>query len=87
MVSQQVRESTDNYQIFHKECVLQRDNSKSSLKISQSKILIQDPENIFNRKEFDALDLQGTYPVIYIDFKNCKADVIIIPLKDLLEQN
>jgi hypothetical protein len=36
--------------------------------------LIQDPENIFNRKEFDALDLQGTYPVIYIDFKNCKAD-------------
>ncbi len=68
------RESTDNYQIFHKECVLQRDNSKSSLKISQSKILIQDPENIFNRKEFDALDLQGTYPVIYIDFKNCKAD-------------
>ena len=68
------RESTDNYQIFHEKCVLQPDNSKSLLKISQSKILIQDSEHIFNRKEFDALDLQGTFPVIYIDFKNCKAE-------------
>ena len=34
---------------------------------------MQDPEDIFNIKEFDALDLQGTYPVIYVDFKNCKA--------------
>ena len=67
------RENTENYKIFHKECVLQPDNSKSLLKISQSKILMQDPEDIFNSKEFDALDLQGTYPVIYIDFKNCKA--------------
>ena len=68
------RENTDNYQIFHRKYVLQPDGSKSMLKISQSKILIQDPEDIFSMREFDALDIQGTYPVIYIDFKNCKAD-------------
>ena len=38
------RENTDNYQIFHRKYVLQPDGSKSMLKISQSKILIQEPE-------------------------------------------
>ncbi|KAL7479640.1 hypothetical protein ACHAW6_005363 [Cyclotella cf. meneghiniana] len=67
--------ATANYQIFRKECVLQPDGGKSLLKISQSKILVQNSEeDVFCRQEVDALKLQGTYPVIYIDFKNCKSN-------------
>ena len=39
-------------------------------KISLSPLKIADTK-LFN--ETKALDVQGTYPVIYIDFKNCKA--------------
>lgn len=68
------KENTDNYKIFHEQFVLQPDGSKSSLKISRSKLLMTDPQNMFGgKKEVDALEVQGTYPVIYIDFKNCKA--------------
>jgi len=66
---------TINYQIFSREYALQPDGGKSLLKISQSKILVQNSEDdVFCRHEVDALKLQGTYPVIYIDFKNCKSD-------------
>ena len=61
-----------NYQIFRRECVSQPGSSKSLLSISCSTIRIQDPEDLFVQKEVDALELQGTYPVIYIDFKSCK---------------
>ena len=67
--------ATANYQIFRKECALQPDGGKSLLKVSQSKILVQNlEEDVFDRQEVDALELQGTYPVIYIDFKSCKSD-------------
>lgn len=56
---------------FYKKCVLQPDGSKEQLAISRSKITIQDPGNIFARVEVDTLNLQGTFPVIYIDFKDC----------------
>ena len=67
--------ATANYQIFRKECALQPDGGKSLLKVSQSRILVQNlEEDVFDRQEVDALELQGTYPVIYIDFKSCKSD-------------
>eukprot|EP00569_Conticribra_weissflogii_P019321 CAMPEP_0171447556 /NCGR_PEP_ID=MMETSP0881-20121228/39166_1 /TAXON_ID=67004 /ORGANISM="Thalassiosira weissflogii, Strain CCMP1336" /LENGTH=936 /DNA_ID=CAMNT_0011971969 /DNA_START=135 /DNA_END=2944 /DNA_ORIENTATION=- len=65
---------TINYQIFSREYALQPDGGKSLLKISQSKILVQNSEDVFCWQEVDALKLQGTYPVIYIDFKNCVSD-------------
>jgi predicted site-specific integrase-resolvase len=60
---------TTNYQIFREKYVLHPDGGKSVLKISQSKILLRN-----SKQEVDALKLQGTYPVIYIDFKSCKSD-------------
>lgn len=66
------KESTDNYQIFHADCVLQPDGYKSKLAISRSKMTLKKSQDIFDREEVDALSVQGTYPVIYIDFKNCK---------------
>ena len=72
ILDETARKVTDNYQIFRRDCVLQQDSSKSPLAVSQSSILVQDSEDIFVKKEVAALDIQGTYPVIYIDFKNCK---------------
>jgi hypothetical protein len=60
-------ESTDNYKLFAGGQIdggMRGKVALSPLKISDAKL--------FN--ETKALDLQGTYPVIYIDFKNCKAD-------------
>ena len=73
ILDRDARKKTDNHKIFHEEFVLQPDKSKKQLAISQTKICISDSEDIFNTKKVDALDIQGTYPVIYIDFKNCKA--------------
>lgn len=71
-IDQADKEATDNYQIFHTDCVLQPDGHKSKLAISRSKVPVKDSKNIFNTKEVEALSVQGTYPVIYVDFKNCK---------------
>ena len=61
------RENTDNYKLFAGGQIDGGMRGKivlSSLKIADTKL--------FN--ETKSLDVQGTYPVIYIDFKNCKAD-------------
>lgn len=63
---------TDNYQIFRKKCVVQSNGEKAELAIAKANITVQCPKDIFKRKKINALTLQGTYPVIYIDFKNCK---------------
>lgn len=60
------REDTDNYKLF---AGGQIDGGMRG-KISLSPLKIADTK-LFN--ETKALDVQGTYPVIYIDFKNCKA--------------
>ncbi len=65
------RNRTENYQLFSQACVLRPDNSKATLRIAQSKIRVKD--TLGETRYVDALALQGTYPVIYLDFKDCKA--------------
>jgi hypothetical protein len=62
------RKATGNYQIFRVECATQSDGSKHQLAVSRSEITIQDPGNIFDTARTRALEVQGTRPVIYVDF-------------------
>lgn len=59
------RENTDNYKLF---AGGQIDGGMRG-KLDLSPLKIADTQ-LFNTTK--ALDVQGTYPVIYIDFKNCK---------------
>ena len=74
VVDETRRKATDNYQIFRAEYAIQSDGSKDRLAVSKSRIIMQDPGNIFESGEVDALEVQGAFPVIYIDFKNCKSN-------------
>lgn len=61
------RQATDNYKLFAGGQVnagIQGEVELSPLRIANAKLF----DNV------DALRVQGSYPVIYIDFKNCKSD-------------
>ena len=60
------RETTDNYKLF----------AGGQIDVGIRGKIVLPPLKIADTKLFNetkSLDIQGTYPVIYIDFKNCKA--------------
>jgi hypothetical protein len=73
-----IDDDTDNLnqKIFQQKIKTLPDGTKSRLKISEENILEKDKEKIGQYKEINALKLQGKYPVISIDFKDCKGDSV-----------
>lgn len=61
-----------NKQIFKQSIKTNLDKTKSQLNISTTQIKITDENIIGQTKVIDSLELQGQYPVIFIDFKDCK---------------
>lgn len=62
-----------NKKIFEQSIKTNNDNTRSQVNISTTKIRITDENIIGQTKVIDSLALQGKYPVIFIDFKDCKA--------------
>lgn len=62
-----------NKKIFEQSIKTNFDKTKSQLNISTTQIKITDENIIGQTKVIDSLELQGEYPVIFIDFKDCKA--------------
>ena len=63
-----------NKKIFEQSIKTNFDKTKSQLNISTTQIKITDENIIGQTKVIDSLALQGKYPVIFIDFKDCKGD-------------
>jgi|688.fasta_scaffold101955_2 hypothetical protein len=61
-----------NSKIFTQKIKRVNVTEKVLLDITKTKALISDSENIGESKEVEILTLQGHYPVIFIDFKDCK---------------
>jgi len=61
-----------NKKIFEQNIKTNNDKAKSQLNISTTQIKITDENIIGQTKVIDSLELQGKYPVIFIDFKDCK---------------
>jgi hypothetical protein len=61
-----------NNKIFTQKIKRVNATEKVLLDITKTKALISDSENIGEFKEVEILTLQGHYPVIFIDFKDCK---------------
>jgi hypothetical protein len=62
-----------NKQIFKQSIKTNLDKTKSQLNISTTQIKITDENFIGQNKVIDSLALQGQHPLIFIDFKDCKA--------------
>jgi hypothetical protein len=61
-----------NSKIFTQKIKRVNATEKVQLDITKTKALISDSENIGESKEVEILTLQSHYPVIFIDFKDCK---------------
>lgn len=66
-----------NRKIFEQEIKTNADNTPSQLNISTKKLLVVDEDNVGQKKEIDALALQGQDPVIFIDFQDCKGATLL----------
>jgi hypothetical protein len=66
------KEFSFNSKIFTQKIKRINETEKVLLDITNTKALISDSENIGESKEVEILTLQGHYPVIFIDFKDCK---------------
>lgn len=62
-----------NKKIFEQSIKTNFDKTKSQLNISTTQIKIPDENIIGQTKIIDSLALQGQHPLIFIDFKDCKA--------------
>ena len=62
-----------NKKIFEQSIKTNFDKTKSQLNISTTQIKITDENIIGQTKVIDSLALQGQHPLIFIDFKDCKA--------------
>ena len=61
-----------NKKIFEQSIKTNFDKTKSQVNISTTQIKITDENIIGQTKVIDSLALQGQFPVIFIDFKDCK---------------
>ena len=69
---QNLQQKEFNKKIFEQSIKTNFDKTKSQLDISTTQIKITDENIIGQTKVIDSLELQGQYPVIFIDFKDCK---------------
>jgi hypothetical protein len=70
---QNLQQKEFNKKIFEQSIKTNFDKTKSQLDISTAKIKITDENIIGQIKVIDSLALQGQHPLIFIDFKDCKA--------------
>ena len=75
-----------NKKIFEQSIKTNFDKTKSQLNISTTQIKIPDENIIGQTKIIDSLALQGQHPLIFIDFKDCKASSFQEVQKKLMDK-